>query len=247
MTFSSYCGQPPEPSELAGAWKFDPIAIGGLFALLVVYLLAVRNDRPALAQRVPFVIAGWTIGMLALFSPLCAWSVSLFSARIGQHLILIFAAAPLLALGRIDRLISAPSPRPMLAATAFALTLWFWHAPAPYAWTFRSDVAYWAMHATLVMSAIWLWHNILHRAPDLSLAAMSAATMMQMSMLGALISLAPSALFAPHFATTIAWGLTPLQDQQLGGALMWVVGGLVFLTLSLIALRRLVEPEPQGN
>ena len=71
--------------------------------------------------------------------------------------------------------------------------------------------------------------------------------MMQMSMLGALISLAPSALFAPHFATTIAWGLTPLQDQQLGGALMWVVGGLVFLTLSLIALRRLVEPEPQGN
>ena len=49
-----------------------------------------------------------------------------------------------------------------------------------------------------------------------------------MGLLGALLPLAPRPLFAAHLGTTAPWGLTPLEDQQLGGLLMWVPGGLVF-------------------
>ena len=62
----------------------------------------------------------------------------------------------------------------------------------------------------------------------------------QMGLLGALITLAPRALYAPHALTTTAWGLTPLQDQQLGGSIMWVPGCVVFLAVAMLALRRLL-------
>ena len=251
MTPIPYCGLPPLPSELPGAWKLDPIAFGVFIAILISYMLGVQRDRSADAFRARFFFAGWIVAVLAFLSPLCALSISLFSARIGQHMILILAAAPLLALGRPGRAATAllggknrsDRARPIAAAAAFALILWFWHAPAPYAWTFRNDVAYWLMHASLLLSACWLWRELFHRAPDLTHAATAAATMIQMSLLGALLALSPSPLFAPHIATTIPWGLTPLEDQQLGGTLMWVVGGLVFFALSLFGLWRVVEPE----
>jgi putative membrane protein len=62
---------------------------------------------------------------------------------------------------------------------------------------------------------------------------------MQMGLLGAILTLAEHPLFAPHLLTTQAWGLTPLEDQQLGGALMWVPGIVLFLLTSLRSLQRL--------
>jgi putative membrane protein len=61
-----------------------------------------------------------------------------------------------------------------------------------------------------------------------------------MGLLGALITFAERPVYAPHRLTTAAWGLTQLQDQQLGGAIMWVPGVGVFLAvMSLIAWRGL--------
>ena len=69
----------------------------------------------------------------------------------------------------------------------------------------------------------------------------------QMGLLGALITLAPRALYAPHALTTVAWGLSPLQDQQLGGAIMWIPGCIVFLVVAMLRLaapvrRRVAAP-----
>jgi putative membrane protein len=198
--------------------------------------------------------AGWSVAALALVSPLCPLSVALFSARVGQHMALTLIAAPLVALGdplsvrRSDgrrtrpRAASAEFGAPA-AATAFALALWFWHAPGPYAATFHSDLVYWSMHVALFGAALWLWSELLNRPPSVAIAGASLFSMMQMSFLGALLTLAPGPLFEPHLLTTAAWGLTPLQDQQLGGAIMWAPGGViflaetVFLTLSLLAKR----------
>ncbi len=47
------------------------------------------------------------------------------------------------------------------------------------------------------------------------------------SLLGALLTLAPSQLFVVHYATTWPWGLSPLQDQQLGGIIMWVPSEII--------------------
>ena len=69
------------------------------------------------------------------------------------------------------------------------------------------------------------------------------ATIGQMGLLGALIVFAPRPLYVVHFASTAAWGLTPLADQQLAGLLMWVlamipyVGGGLWLAWSSLRAR----------
>ena len=61
-------------------------------------------------------------------------------------------------------------------------------------------------------------------------------TTMQMSLLGAVLTFGSRALFAPHFGTTAAWGLSPLEDQQLGGLIMWVPAGTIYAGIALALL-----------
>jgi putative membrane protein len=230
----AYCGRPPAPGEVP--WNADPWLAGALLAGLA---LAWRRivDRRAL-------LAGWGVLLLALVSPLCSLSVALFSARVGQHLVILLVAAPLLALG-LPAQRRAASPGSIAgAAAAFALVLWLWHLPGPYAATFRSDWTYWIMHLSLLAAAIWLWRALLLSAaarPEVVLPA-GIATAAQMSALGAFLTFAPRPIFPPHAFTTLPWGLSPLEDQQLGGLLMWVPGGLAFAGVALgalaIAMRR---------
>lgn len=237
-----YCGRPPNPADLLARWNLDPILIAALVGVLALYALARRNEPPW--RRAAF-FAGWTMGALALISPLCALSVSLFSARVGQHMILTTIAAPLIALGRpFGGRAPGSGGWDLAAAAAFAVFLWFWHAPGPYAATFNGDLVYWTMHLTLFGSALWLWSRLLQR-PDQRLGATLAAALMttlQMGFLGAVITLAGRPLYAPDALTSAAWGLSALQDQQLGGVVMWVPAGVSFLAAILapvaVALRR---------
>jgi putative membrane protein len=151
-----YCGTPPSPGELWGRFNFDPLLIASLLAVASAYILWMRKDQ---RRGVPYVACGWLIAAAAFVSPLCALSVSLFSARIAQHMILLLGAAPLIALGWPSR--SAPW-RLWAAAAVFMVALWVWHMPLPYDATFTSTALYWTMHITLFGSAIVLWSELLH-------------------------------------------------------------------------------------
>ena len=233
-----YCGVPPLPGGIG--WNLDPWLMAGLLLVLAVAWgpAARGGDRRWLA-------AGWAILAIALLSPLCNLSVALFSARVAQHLVLLIGAAPLLARGLcLPR--RAASPGGLAAAAAcFAAALWAWHLPAPYAATFASDTVYWAMQATLLASAVWLWHGLLAGTaahPEAALLA-GLATAAQSGALGAVLTFAPRPLFAEHALTTLAWGFTPLEDQQLGGLLMWVPGGIAFAAVALLALGPVLAPR----
>lgn len=235
-----YCGIPPVPGELLHRFNTDPVLIAGL---LVAALLSARLARGG-QREVRLALAGWVAAAAALVSPLCALSVSLFAARVGQHMVLVLIAAPLVAAA----LPGAAGGRSLWSASAaFFVALWFWHMPAPYAATFRSDAIYWSMHVSLFGSAVWLWHALLCHGPRLAASALAAGTVssMQMGFLGAVLTFSSRPLFAPHYFTTEAWGLSPLADQQLGGALMWVPGCALFIWVtlrSLAALWRTLEP-----
>jgi putative membrane protein len=237
----AYCGSPPVPG--ATSWNLDPVLVACLTAIALAYAWSRRSTgAPSRSERACFA-AGWVIVAAALISPLCNLSVALFYARVGQHMLLALVAAPLVALGRPGHTVGLSlrgwsgrrSAQLFLSTGLFAIALWVWHAPGPYNLTFRSDLAYWAMHLTTFGAAVWLWSALLDgfRSGGASLAA-GFATMMQMSLLGALITFAPAPLFAVHAETTAAWGLTQLEDQQLGGLIMWVPAGALF-TLYLLA------------
>jgi len=231
-----YCGAPPLPGALLTRFNLDPLLLA---ALLLALLLLLWMSPRAEARR--FAACGWSISVVAFVSPLCALSVALFAARIAQHMLLILAAAPLIALalprggGRRGR------ARLWSACSVFFFALWFWHMPAPYDATFASSAYYWTMHVTLLGSAIWLWREILQseRAHAIDVLWAGAFTSMHMGFLGAVLTMAGRPLYFWHLTTTQPWGLSPLEDQQLGGVLMWVPGIALFLWAALRTLARL--------
>ncbi|NYH93793.1 cytochrome c oxidase assembly protein [Novosphingobium marinum] len=239
-----YCGLPPLPGELLSRFNLDPVAI---VVLLGIAIFHVARIAPQGRSRT-MAGTGWTIAAAAFFSPLCALSVALFSARIGQHMILVLLAAPLIAWGWPHR--GKWSGRLLAANTAcFALALWFWHMPGPYAATFRSDAVYWAMHLTLFGSAIFLWRDLLHHPAEQAFAPLAAGLMttVQMGLLGAILTFAAIPLFGPHLATSGAWGLAPLADQQFGGLLMWVPGMVLFIWAAKVSLDHALDAPGKGS
>lgn len=230
-----YCGSPPTVGTLAVRWNLDPVLLVALLGVALGYYL--WSSRAGSRREAWLFGWGWATTALALTSPLCALSVSLFSARVGQHMILTLVAAPLVALGLpvSQRRIQGQE---LLAAVAFGAALWVWHSPGPYDATFLSTAMYWAMHITTWGAAVFFWWTVL-RAPIARLGISVAATVvtgLQMALLGAVITWAREPLYWPHAVTPFEWGLTPLQDQQLGGTLMWVPGGLIFLAAIIVPL-----------
>ena len=234
--YAPYCGAPPGPAALAGRWNLDPMLLIALALLAGGYALWSRRwtGRHHPPRRAFY--AGWAVAALCLVSPLCALSVSLFSARVGQHMILAAVAAPLVALGLPRQRVLGGGA--WIATGLFAAALWFWHAPAPYRATFDGPGVYWLMHITLFGAALWLWAEVLAartgRLGDAFVAL--GVTGLQMGVLGAVLTFAPRPLYGVHALTTAAWGLAPLQDQQLGGVIMWVPGGVIVVAALVLTL-----------
>ncbi|MBU8540959.1 cytochrome c oxidase assembly protein [Roseomonas tokyonensis] len=216
------------------AWNTHPLLIGGLLLGAVLLFAMLRRWPDSRGSGPTWPMLGWVVLALALASPICSLSVALFSLRVTQHLLVVLGAAPLLALAALRlRLVARAGVG--LPVALFAVLLWLWHVPGPYAATFEADgIAYWLMHGSLVFSATWFWAALLRHGPGRPLAAVvgALATAIQMGVLGALLTFAPRALYAVHAPdVTLPWGFTPLEDQQLGGLLMWVPGGLLFVAV----------------
>ena len=204
-------------------WNLDPSL---LVALTLAALVVGRNRGGAAALCVLIV---------AFVSPLCALSSALFSARVVHHVLLVAVAAPLLAW-------SLPAREARNAALPFAVStvvLWAWHVPSAYDLALSHFGVYWIMQLSLLASATWFWREVFaaDRSP-LDAMAFVGAGFAQMGMLGAILTFAPEALYAAHAVAPLAWGLSPLADQQLGGLLMWVPAGLPYAVAGGVAARR---------
>lgn len=217
-----YCGPPPLPQEIWTSWNFDPFLLVAL-ALTAVWL---RRSHAGLAAV--------AVMAFAFVSPLCALSSALFSARVVHHVLLVAVAAPLLA-------VALRTKRETGLALPFALSavvLWFWHVPAAYDLALANVAVYWLMQVSLIASAVWFWRALLAdgRSPVDRLVFLVAA-FAQMGLLGAILTFAPDPLYAVHAIAPLDWGLTPLQDQQLGGLIMWVPAGIPYAFAAALAAR----------
>jgi putative membrane protein len=216
-----YCGPAPVPEELLLRWNFDPLVL----TLLLALALASRRSIPGLAAT--------AVLTLAFVSPICALSSALFSARVLHHALLVAVAAPLLALAFPARA-AAPVGLPFLLATA---TLWLWHLPAAYDAALSSVPLYWVMQASLLGPAWLLWRAVFAQSAGTGLGWVFL-TYLQMGMLGAILTLAPNALYVTHSLAPMVWGYTPLADQQLGGLIMWMPAALAYAVWGALLGRR---------
>ena len=242
--FVPYCGSAPAPGALH--WNVDPILIAALLVFAVAHVSFGRSHS-LLNRDLASCAFGWFILLLSFVSPLCNLSVALFSARVSQHMVIVLLAAPLIARG----LVFAPVDQRRAASAAwtttiaFAAVFWIWHSPAFYDATLRNNLVYWLMHATTVATALALWTAVFNSRALLAFLVLFVSGL-QMSLLGALLTFAAVPLFSVHEFTTAAWGLTWLQDQQLGGLVMWVPAGLLLTAYSALAFAsalRLDSPD----
>lgn len=220
-----YCGRAPDPAELWRRCNLDP----ALRIALTRLALVLGRSRPGLLA----------VGVLAvaLVSPLCALLAALFSARVAHHVLLV-AAAVVVTVAALAR----PTGDPELAMSAFLVSasiLWAWHWPALYDVALSWAPTYWAMQLSLLATATALCGRVLHpRQIGGHALLLILRTYMQMGLLGALLIFAPEALYAIHATAPLAWGFSPLADQQLGGLLMWAPAGLPFVAWGAWIARR---------
>ena len=227
-------------------------------ALLYAAGAARRGRTVASTGRVTaFALACGALGV-ALLSPLERWADSLFWAHMIQHQLLMVVAAPLLAVSRpvsvslgvlpsagrrgmarwwrasrLDRLRSLIA-RPSIAALAFGIVLWTWHMPALYQAALDNETVHMIEHASFFGAGVLFWSTLLRRRADAGLATVYLfTTAAHAGLLGVLLTLAGRPWY-PSQTGAEAWGLTPLEDQQVAGLVMWVPSGLTFAVAGLV-------------
>lgn len=162
--------------------------------------------------------------------------------RVGaaHHAVLIAVAAPLIAFASLR--MARPTLGPAAAFTAHAVILWFWHAPAAYAWALDKHAIDWLMQATLLASAIVLWRAAFMAQVGEALTVLLGTTA-HVGLLGALLLFAPNPLYAAHLFSKEVWGLSPLQDQQAAGLIMWVLASAPYLGVAAAIGWRAASPD----
>ena len=203
--------------------------------------------------------AGWVVTALALLSPLHQWGATLFAAHMVQHEILLLIAAPLVILGRPLPVMLWAAPRrvrisvgrrmrtwrgPWMLCTgaafawiAHATVLWVWHIPALFESTLHSEFAHALQHTSFLGAALLFWFALLEgrdrRSGFGSAVIYLFTTAVHTGILGALLTLTRTPWYRSYAETSGMWGLSALEDQQLGGLIMWIPGGVVYVVAGL--------------
>ena len=243
---------------------FHPSVVIGLVLLgaLYVYLGGLTAPR----RRVIAFGASLFVLLAALNGPLHDLSDQyLFSAHMVQHLILTLLFPPLFLYGlpadsvrRVLgpawlRRVSARLVRPVAAAAIFTVPIALWHLPLFYEAAMRDHRLHVAQHLVFLVTSVVMWWPILSPVPELPRASYPAQLLylfllgIPMSIVGAIITLADTPLYPFYVEAPRVWGLSPMADQQIGGLMMWVPGGLVFWLAMTVVWFRWSAREEQGT
>lgn len=211
-------------------------------------------------------VLGVLVLLFALVSPLDVLGDGyLFSAHMAQHLLLIEVVPPLLLLGlppgavarllawppadRLERTLGRPAPAWLLGTGV----LWAWHAPALYNAALASEGIHVVQHLSFLVAATVFWWPVLaplsaRRLPAWAAVGYLFAGAFANSVLGIVLTFSPPGLYPAYLRPADplgilpllrdGWGLTPAADQRLGGGLMWMIGGLVYLLAIALVVAR---------
>ena len=208
--------------------------------------------------------AGWLTTAVAVVSPVAWLSEILFSVHMTQHTLLLLVAAPLLAFGQpllaclwaFDATARERIARPFRGHSFTAIwhymtaplsvfllqtaALWLWHIPSWYEAALHSATIHAVEHVCLLLAGSLFWWAMVrgrYGRMGYGLAVVYVfLTAVHSGTLGALLTIAPDPWYATYVRQAHAWGVDPLDDQQLAGILMWIPAGVIFIVLGLALL-----------
>ncbi len=252
-------------------WHPHPEVLIGLGLLKAAYLIGVGplRERYGLSDQAdPRQTATFTAGVLVIFvalvSPLHVLSDQyLFSAHMLQHVLLTLVAPPLLILGTPDWLLrrfmrpdlvfraARIATHPVPAFVTFNVVFSLWHTPALYNLSVTNHLVHVAEHLIFMATAALMWWPIASTMPELR----RLSYPLQMVYLF-LMSVAQLIVFAPitfsreplyqwYIDAPQIWSMTTVADQQIGGIIMKIGGGAIFMTLLIVAFFRWFNSEEE--
>ena len=261
-------------------WHAHPDALIGLAIVQGLYLFGVGplRQRHGLAESVePRQVATFTVGIMVIFvallSPLHVLSDSyLFSAHMVQHVLLTLVAPPLLILGTPDwlvRRILRPDPlfiaarivtHPIVAIVLFNIIFSLFHMPSLYNVSVTNHLVHIVEHLVFIGTALIMWWPLVSTMPELprlsyplQMVYLFGMSVAQIVVFGP-VTFSQEPLYQWYVDAPRLWSLTALSDQQIGAVIMKVGGGVLFMTLLIVAFYRWyksaekdTEPEPDSR
>lgn len=210
--------------------------------------------------------AGGVLLGFALLSPWDLLSEQLAWAHMVQHMVLMTVAAPLLVLGKPELVclwgLSAQGRRrlgglvsrkgwlhpiaeacgnPLTMWLVYAAVTWIWHLPPLYDSAVRSPWVHDLQHASFFLAALFYWRTLIdpysHTRLVSALAVLSLfTTTLHTTVLGVLMTIAPQPWYSVYLDRAPLWGLTPLEDQQLAGLIMWMPACAAYVLAAILLL-----------
>jgi putative membrane protein len=246
----------------ASRFSLHASVVIGIVALALLYAwrarVHAREGPPPLGSAKPTVLA---IALLTLFLSLNGWlhdlsDSYLFSAHMVQHLLLALVVAPLLIMAtpgwmlrpalasRPVRIAARWATNPLHAFAIFNVVFAAWHLPVLYNLAMAHHNLHIVQHLMFLVASVLMWWPILSPLPELPRLANPLQMLylflmsIPMSIVAVYIAYADSVLYPAYASAPRIWGISPMQDQLIGGLIMWIPGGLYFFSvISVIFFR----------
>lgn len=235
---------------------------------------AAHPANPVPRDRPVFWLIGLACLAIALLSGIERYDTELFSVHMIQHALIVFGAGASLVLAApITLLLRVASPdvrdrwilpvlrsrpvkivsHPLVAWLLFTAVTWGSHLSPLFDAALEDPAIHYLEHALYLSTAMLFWWPVVGRDPSpwrLPYPARVGYVFLQMplmSLLSVLILFSPQVIY-PHYMTTgRTWLPTPLEDQQLAGALMWGIGDLAFLVAIFIVIAAWMRHEESAT
>ncbi|HZF67753.1 MAG TPA: cytochrome c oxidase assembly protein [Gemmatirosa sp.] len=247
-------------AQLGTAFTVHASTVLGIAALAVLYEWRARrapvSGSPTAPQRAAF-HAALLLLFLSLNGPVHDLSDTfLFSAHMIQHLVLELLVPPLLLVGtpgwmlrpllrpRAVRAVAERVTRPAWCFAIFNLVLAGWHLPPAYNLALAHHPVHITQHLMFIAASVIMWWPLLGSLPELPRPSYPVQLLycflmtIPMSIVSIYIVYADRVLYPAYATAPRIFGISPLEDQRIGGLVMWIPGGLYFLLVMSVVFFR---------
>jgi putative membrane protein len=249
------------------AFSVHPSTVIGIAGLAGLYEYAARtidggshapgaSPSPTTAQRFSY-HGALLVMFLSLNGPLHDLSDSyLFSAHMVQHLMLALVIAPLMIMGTPGWMLRPALALPGVAPVArwltkpahcfaiFNVVVAGWHLPPMYNYALAHHPVHIVQHLMFLVASVLMWWPVLSPLPELPRLSYPGQMLylflmsIPMAVVSVYITYADQVLYPMYATAPRVWNITPMNDQLIGGLIMWIPGGLYFYTIVSIVFFR---------